>query len=110
MLIYSGTAVIWDSWILISHPPVSFVPSLLHWSNQYLWASNDNNAIKTNITVILIINTMSVIKHKQNINLQCQIIVQYPLASDVLVSVQIWSNVRYNSLKHIYCEPTGSSI
>ena len=43
---------------------------------------------------------MSVVKHNQNINLWCIIIVRYPLASHSLVSVQIQSNVSNNSLKH----------
>ena len=33
MFIYSGIVVIWDPWILICHPPVSFVICLCHFHN-----------------------------------------------------------------------------
>ena len=34
MLIYSDIVVIWDLWLLICYPPVSFVPSPLRWAQM----------------------------------------------------------------------------
>ena len=36
MFIYSGIVVIWDPWILIWHPPLSFVPFALHRAQMTL--------------------------------------------------------------------------
>ena len=44
------------------------------------------------------------VKHMQNINLYCIIIVRYPVASDSFVSLQIWYNnwvlIPWNILRH----------
>ena len=56
MFIYSGIVVIWDPRILICYSPVSFVSlSLRRAANQNPRASNDNNALKMNIIVIITI-------------------------------------------------------
>ena len=36
MFIYSGIVVIWDTWILLCYPPVSFVPSALRRAQMTL--------------------------------------------------------------------------
>ena len=61
MFIYSGINVIWDPWILICHPLVSFVQSALRRAqmtlsggNQNPQASNHNNVLKMNIMSVLV--------------------------------------------------------
>ena len=59
MFIYSGIVVIWESWILIYHPPVPFVRSASRRAQMTLSDekssprdSNENNALKMNALLL----------------------------------------------------------
>ena len=53
MFIYSGIVLIWTPWILICHPPVSFVKWHYQAASQNPEDSNGNNDLKMNIIVIM---------------------------------------------------------